>query len=147
MNKLVEAARRYKGVPWRHCGRSKTGLDCAGLPWLAYQDCGVTLPDRRRYGRDPFNNGLEGAVIEALGAPVWQGSKGSCSLSAVQVGDVVLMAPASRPRHLAIVGDDPIFGLSLLHADSTPGTQRVTEIGLGEPLLGQVVAVYRRPVE
>jgi cell wall-associated NlpC family hydrolase len=147
MSKLVQAARQYKGVPWRHCGRSVTGMDCAGLPWLAYADCGVSLPDQRRYGRDPFNNGLMGAVIAALGDPLWEGSKGACMRATLQPGDVIVMSPAARPRHLAIVGDDATHGLSIIHADSTPGVMRVAEIGMDEFFVRQVVAVFRRSVE
>ncbi|MGJ7512338.1 C40 family peptidase [Variovorax sp. GT1P44] len=146
MSALVQAARRYKGVPWRHCGRSVTGMDCAGLPWLAYADCGVSLPDRRRYGRDPFNNGLMDAVVEALGDPVWSGEKGACVRSMLQPGDVLVMSPASRPRHLGIVGDDEMHGLSLIHADSTPGVMCVAEIGMDDFFVRQIVCVFRRPV-
>lgn len=146
MSRLVQAARNYIGVPWRHCGRSKTGLDCGGLPWLAYADCGVALPDRRRYGRDPFNNGLAEAVVDALGAPVWAGQKGACARSSLQPGQVVLMSPAGRPRHLAIVGDSETFGLSLIHADSTPGVMRVAEIGMDDFFVRQIVAVFFKAV-
>lgn len=146
MSKLVQAARRYMGTPWRHCGRSATGMDCAGLPWLAYADCGVALPDRRRYGREPFKSGLMDGLIDALGASVWSGAKGACARSTLQVGDVVLLSPESLPRHIGIVGDCEQFGLSLVHADSTPGVMRVAEIGLDNFFVRQIVAVFRRPL-
>jgi cell wall-associated NlpC family hydrolase len=146
MSKLVQAARQYLDAPWRHCGRSATGMDCAGLPWLAYADCGVSLPDRRRYGRDPFANGLMDAVVDALGAPVWSGQKGACVRSILQSGDVLVMSPAGRPRHVAIVGDGE-SGLSLIHADSSPGVMRVAEIALMDFFVQQIVAVFRRSVE
>jgi len=147
MSKLVAAARNYKGVPWRHCGRSAAGLDCAGLPWLAYADCGVQLPDRRRYGREPFKNGLMDAIVEALGPAVWSGAKGSCSRALLQVGDVVILSPDSLPRHVGIVADSAQFGLSLLHADSNPPAYGVAEIGLADFFIAQIVSVFRKPIE
>lgn len=147
MNALVQAARAYKGTPWKHCGRTARGLDCAGLPWKAYADCGVLLPDRTRYGREPFANGLQAAVVDALGDPVWYGTKGQCPRATLQTGDVVLMSPSARPRHLAMIGDDQMHGLSLIHADSTPGIGRVVEMGLVDFFLRQIVAVFRKPIE
>lgn len=148
MSKLVQAARAYLGVRWKHLGRSKSGLDCAGLPIVAYADCGVVIDAPTRYGRDPFKEGLMQAVVAAVGAPVWTGAKGSCRLSMLQPGDVVAMAPAGQPRHLAIVGDEhPTYGLTLIHADGSPGAGRVMEHGLGDFYLRQIVSVFRRPVE
>lgn len=143
---FVEAARTYVGVPWKHLGRTRKGLDCAGLPVVAAADIGKPVPDVARYGRNPFQDGLTKAVEKALGRAVWTGKKGSCELSFLEVGDVVMMSPASLPRHLAIVGDDPLYGLSLLHADGSPGVGKVVEHGLSEYFLKMIVAVYRRDV-
>jgi cell wall-associated NlpC family hydrolase len=31
LNVIVSAARSWLGVPWRHQGRTRQGVDCAGL--------------------------------------------------------------------------------------------------------------------
>lgn len=147
MSRLVQAARSYLGVRWKHLGRSKSGLDCGGLVLCAYADCGVVIDAPERYGRDPFQEGLMKTLVAASGGPVWTGSKGACTPSVLQPGDVVAMAPASKPRHLAIVGDDAMYGLSLIHADGSPGAGQVLEHGLTDYFLRQIVAVFRRPVE
>ena len=41
---LYAAAIEYVGVPFRHKGRSRAGLDCAGLVFVACRDCGIVLP-------------------------------------------------------------------------------------------------------
>jgi cell wall-associated NlpC family hydrolase len=135
------------GVPYKHRGRTARGLDCAGLPWLSYAEEGVVLPDLRRYGRTPFDDGLMRATQDALGVPVWQGAKGqTVPRELLSFGDVVVLRFVVEPHHLAIVGDDAMYGLSLIHADGTLGVSRVVEHGLVEPFVSMIAAVFRRPI-
>lgn len=144
---IVEAARAYIGVPWKHMGRTRRGLDCAGLLILAVKDAeGSELEAPARYGREPFNKGLE-TYLEKSADLVWSGAKGACRYSQLMVGDGVLMSPGPRARHLAIVGDDPMYRFSLIHADGTPGIGKVVEHGLTDYFLNMIVAIYRRRVE
>ena len=147
MNRLVERARTFIGVPYRHRGRTAKGLDCAGLPWLSYADEGVVLPDLKKYGRSPFDDGLMRAAADALGEPVWTGSVGQVvQRELLQVGDVVVLRFVQEPHHMAIVGDSYLYGLSLIHADGTLGVGKVVEHGLTEPYQKMIAAVFRRPV-
>ena len=146
MSKLVAQARTYLGAPYRHRGRKRTGIDCAGLPWCCYADLSVNLPDLRLYGREPHQDGMMMAVKAALGEPVWHGMKGKCARSVLQIGDVVVMAFVRDPHHMAIIGDDVLYGLSMIHADGTLGTSRVVEHGLDNQHLAMICAVFRRPV-
>lgn len=142
--RLLKAARSLLGVKWRHRGRSRVGVDCVGLPWLMYAECGAVLPDRRDYGRDPFKKGLEAAMVDALGEPVWRGAKGSCMRGFLRPADVVVMSPASQPRHVGIIGDDLLHGLSLIHCEGEPGPGKTVELGLSSTDLGLIVAIYRK---
>lgn len=132
MSKLVSAARAYLGVPFRHRGRTSAGLDCAGLVWRAYADLGLVLPDVRIYGREPHRNGLQEAMVRALGEPVARHP---------QAGDVLLMRFNKEPHHLGIVGDYVHGGLSLIHAYGTAG--RVVEHRLDDTWRSRIAAVYR----
>lgn len=151
MTKLVEQARTYLGTPWRHLGRltpQRPGLDCAGLPIVAYAALGVVIPDIERYGREPYRDGLMAGAVLGLGAPVWKGR--NCPREVLAVGDVLLMTSAAQgakePHHIGIIGDDPHHELSLIHADGEIGVSRVIEVGLDPRYARRIVAVFRRAV-
>lgn len=139
MSRLVESARKYLGVKFRHRGRSPRGLDCAGLPWLAYKDLGVEMPDFRLYGPEPHNDGLISHITNALGYPVHTAPVGANDL---QVGDVIVVRFEVEPHHVGIIGDYPLGGLSLLHADGHYG--RVIEHRLSDDVIGRITHVFRR---
>ena len=96
MDGLAFHALTYLGVSFRHRGRSRRGLDCAGLVILASRDAGYLAVDREVYGREPWRDGLRAQVAMNLGEPLDR---------APQVDDVVLMRmrPEAEPSHLAIV--------------------------------------------
>jgi len=50
---IVAAARGWIGVPWRHQGRSRAGVDCVGLIVVVCQGLGLSDYDSTVYGRDP----------------------------------------------------------------------------------------------
>ncbi len=139
MSRLVEAARKYLDVPFRHRGRSARALDCAGLGVLAFADCGVALPDIKHYGREPHDDRLMQALIAALGEPVGHGP-----LAEVQTGDVVVINYNGEPHHVGIIGETPYGAPSLIHADSRVG--KVVEHRFDAVWRARMSAVFRRAV-
>lgn len=147
MSRLVEAARSFLGVPFKHRGRSRRGLDCAGLVWCACAEVGVIHPDLKRYGREPHRDGMMRVVIEGAGEPVWQGAPGQVvPRELLEVGDVVVMRFVKEPHHMGILGTDRFRGLSLIHAnaqiDDAQGP-RVVEHGLDDLWQSRICAVFR----
>lgn len=137
MNKLVAAARSYLGVPFRHRGRTRNGMDCIGLLWRAYADCGVTLKDRKVYGREPYRDGLREELQSQLGDPL--------EFDALwKPGDVVLIEFHGVPHHVAFFGDYLHGGLSLIHSYGDVGY--VTEHRLDDAWTQRILAVFRREV-
>lgn len=142
MSALADAARRYMGVKFRHRGRSKYSLDCAGLPLRAYADLGVVLPDLKVYGREPMADGaLAAAMTRALGDPV---HVAPVRLADVQDGDVILIRYELYPHHIMVVGTTPYGAPSVIHTDGHYG--KVIEHRLDEKLAADITHVFRRPV-
>jgi cell wall-associated NlpC family hydrolase len=143
MSALVTAARRYKGVRFRHRGRTERGLDCVGLGILAYRDCGVSLPDFLLYSTEPSAMGpvLEHHLTAALGRPLYLAPVRAAQL---QPGDVIALRFAQAPHHVGIVGDYRFGGLSLIHAHGHTG--RVVEQRLADDIVHRITHVYRRAV-
>lgn len=136
MSALIDSARKYLGVPFKHRGRTAAGLDCAGLGWIAYHDLGIDLPDVRAYGREPFKNGLMQGLEAALGAPVNEKPAH---------GDVVVMRFERDPHHVALIATAPYGNyLTMIHADSMHGC--VVEHRLSDDWLKRIVCVYRKSV-
>lgn len=139
---LVTAARKYLGTRFRHRGRSSFCLDCVGLGWRAYADCGVVLPDQRYYGRLPHDGRLMASLAAALGEPV---ATGPLAAQHAQAGDVGVFAfDEVEPHHVGLIGTTPYGELSLIHADARKG--EVVEHILDATWRARMVALFRRPV-
>lgn len=129
---FVTAARGFKGTRWRHRGRKPWAVDCVGLLKLAGDAAGLQLVDQRVYGREPWEDQLRKAMRDHFGDPV---------ASPWRPGDVALIRwNKGEPSHVAIVGDHPNGGLTLIHAHNLHG---VVECSLSGPFIHCVLEVYR----
>jgi cell wall-associated NlpC family hydrolase len=133
MSRLVESARKYRGVRFVHRGRRASKLDCVGLVWRAFRDIGVDVPCPNDYGREPQHERFRAAIEEALGPPI--------ALDQLQPGDVVTLKSLRHPHHVAIVCDHP-NGLGLIHASGEHG--RVVEHRLDPSYFARIVTAHRR---
>lgn len=117
---VVAEARTWIGVPWVHQHRSRQGVDCAGLIICVARDLGL-LPadfDLNGYSRRP-----DGTLLA-----VCDEHMDRIDRSAMQPGDVLVVATEHDPQHMGILGDYRHGGLSLIHAASKAG--RVIETRL-----------------
>ena len=131
---FIAHSRYLKGVRFRHQGRDpKIGLDCAGLAIVSMQAIGRPVKDLEGYGREPYRDGLRGALTANLGSPV--------SNQTMRAGDVVMMRFAGDPRHVGILADYPDGGFMLIHTHDT--LKYVTEHRLDERRAASIVAVWR----
>jgi len=91
---MVAAARDLLGVPFLHRGRTRAGLDCAGMVWLARKTAYGLTADDRNYPARPSSqmvlskisrHGVRIGVREAL------------------PGDVVILQFGSFATHLGVL--------------------------------------------
>lgn len=133
MSPVVTAARSMMGAPWRHMARGPTEWDCVGHVRESFRrGLGVQIPDLKAYPRHPSRDNLLMRLLEqTFGPPVAE----------PQPGDVVAMRFKVRPHHIGIVGDHPVYGLSVIHTSEI--TRRVAEHGLVGDYRDRVVAFFR----
>lgn len=130
---FVAAARTYLGTPFRHQGRSRRGVDCAGLFAVAVHDIGKPVYNVEAYSREPSNNGLRTAVVANLGQAIPRDH--------MRHGDIALMQFVGEPCHVGIITDYPIGGFALLHTFAQ--VKKVVEHRMDAEWISRIVEVYR----
>jgi cell wall-associated NlpC family hydrolase len=106
---LVKTARSLIGVPFRHRGRDRTGVDCAGVLVLARDAALGAGDDFRRYPRDP-----DARLIFAALAP----HADRILAADAGPGDIVLTRHGGRVRHLGL-----FTGTGVVHASAPRGVR------------------------
>jgi cell wall-associated NlpC family hydrolase len=136
---VVTFGRTWLGVPWVHQGRSRQGVDCAGLLEMIGREFGMEVPAKADYPRTADGVSLR-ATLERFVRPI--------AVRAMQPADVVLLhfPRADHESHLALVVDHPQRGLGLLHAlNERSGRGRVIEHGLDATWRSRIVAAFALP--
>lgn len=111
---VVAEARTWLGTKWIHQHRAKgQGVDCAGLIICVARDLGLLPADFDINGYSRMPDGTLLAVCDQ--------HMDRIDRSAMQPGDVLVVAIESDPQHMGIVGDYRHGGLSLIHAASKVG--------------------------
>lgn len=126
---VVAAARGWIGVPFKHQGRTREGIDCAGLGINVGLELGEDFPDINGYERSP-DGSMQPACERYL-----------VRIPYPVVGCLLMMRFATQPQHIAIAGNYRYGGLSVIHALERTGF--VTEHRLDATWRGNVVACYR----
>ena len=118
-NNIVEEARKYLGVRYRHQGRNMHGLDCAGLIIVVGNKLGLMDYDITNYPRRSSGDTFCGYFVEAGFQHI--------PLHSALPGDVVLTRDRDLPCHCGFVSEKR-GKLSFIH--STLMRRKVVE----EPL-------------
>lgn len=130
---IVFEARKWVGVPYRHQGRSRTGVDCIGLAVVVVRELGLMDYDIDGYSRVPSGRMMTRLMAERLQ---------TIDLADAQPGDLLHMAFTGQPQHVAIVSSDN--PARIIHADAVAG--RVVEHALDANWRGLVRGAYRIPL-
>lgn len=113
-SRIVEAARGWVGLRFRHQGRTKLGVDCVGLTIMVGKELGIVPPgfDYTEYPRRPprsreFIEIFERHIIDTFGFT-------KKSNRDVSTGDIVTMRGEVYPCHCGIIADKGV--MTLIHS-------------------------------
>ena len=145
-DQIVAEARTWLGVPWRHQGRNRSGVDCGGLIACVGQALGVfpKQADAFGYSRLPTLYML----VETTEA--WMRRKKGPEFNDRRPGDVVIMRPTQAyqwPSHIGILTRLPDGELGMVHSYNglrKKGADVVLETSYG-PWWDNTVAVMVYP--
>lgn len=105
---ILAQARGLIGTPWRHLGRTETGLDCIGLVLVAAARAGLVLRDPAPYPRHPQGHELRRAIAAHLDL---------VPIADARDGDVLLCAAGRWGGHVGLASTHPVYGASaMVHA-------------------------------
>jgi cell wall-associated NlpC family hydrolase len=130
---VVDAARTWIGVRWKHQGRSRDGIDCVGL---------VVCINRDLFGSTFNVTGYSSTSIDETMIEQSDILLHRIPVRSVQFGDVVVVGFAKQ-RHMAVIGDYPHGGHSLIHAYLL--SRRVIENRLDPVWQSRILAAYKFP--
>jgi len=116
---FIEALRTYKGVPFNHLGRSKSGVDCYGLIYAALTDIGFKLDAPEAYNSNPDSERLTIAAHKYLHKMPY--NRLQRIGNQLQPGDILSfwIKNPDKPKHLAVyTGQDSYGRDTVIHAYS-----------------------------
>ena len=128
---FIRSARTWVGVPFRHQGRSREGVDCIGLIMMVGVEngCWTLEQDVNDYGSMPNEDTLPRVVAtkcEEIPAPI--------------AGCMVLMRLVRNTQHAGI-----FTGNSIIHAWEGVGMKRVVEAPWRHPWPPRFVSAWKLP--
>lgn len=122
---VINQARKYLGVRYKHQGRTEFGLDCLGLLVKVAHDLGISKADSNDYGRVPDGRKMMRQLEEHLDIT-----------TSPEPGDILLFRFQGEPRHLAIKTD-----IGMIH--SYAEQKKVVEHRMDEVWKSRLVRAYR----
>lgn len=126
-DEIVQYARTWLGVPWKHQGRSQRGVDCAGLLVMVADHFSLPYEDLMGYGRQPDGRFLE--QIRKFTRP----ARPRRPLH----GAVGVFNDSIMPCHTGIFAVDSAGRITVIHAECWP-KRRVCEQPYGVGAVGDL---------
>lgn len=106
-SEIVETARRWKGTPYRHQGRSVRGVDCGGLLVVVVNELGLEYRgERLTYSRFAETFSLKQELDRICH---------KIDLNEAKPGDIALFRIDVLPQHVAFLSDYHQGGLGMIH--------------------------------
>ena len=128
---IVAEARSWLGVPWRHQGRTRSGIDCVGLVVQVARALGLSDYDHTAYGRRAQGLGL----VEHFRA-----NMDGVAIPEARPGDVLVFADQAYPCHCGFL-TERLGHPHLLHAHAL--RRKVIEEAFAGEWLAKVKFAFR----
>lgn len=134
IDELIEECRTYLGVPWRHQGRSRKGVDCVGFLLLALKHLNIYMLEIKGYSRHPDGVELKAVMdkqpsLERVYPPYKR-------------GDIALFRIRREPQHVALLTESGTSDLGMIHSYNG-GVKKVIEHDFADYWKQKIIAVYR----
>lgn len=137
---VVACAQTWLRTPFAHAQINKGhGVDCAGLIIGVARELSLVAPDFKvpAYRQTP-----DGSMLDLCDRHMIKLD----DMEVARAGDVLVVAIAHDPQHLAILCDYKLGGFGIIHAArSSDGRGAVIQTRLAFSPILQFVAVYRLP--
>ncbi|MCP4102774.1 MAG: hypothetical protein GY750_15350 [Lentisphaerae bacterium] len=124
---IVDEARSWLGIPFKHQGRTIDGVDCVGLVIVVAHALGLSDFETHQYSRHPSPT-MMGRILDAEMVRI--------KISEALPGDVYWMRFFKDPQHLAIISDKGI-----IHSFSN--VKKVTEHRIDKRWKNRIMGAYR----
>lgn len=132
---IVAEARTWIGVRWQHQGRSREGVDCAGMVIQVAKARRASTFDKTDYPR----HAVDETMLQLCDQHLQR-----VPLEQLQPGDLVVFA-FERQRHIGVIADYVYGGLSLVHAYAP--ARQVVETRLDSVWRARIRGGFRFPEE
>lgn len=133
---VIREARSWIGVRWTHQGRTRAGIDCAGLVVKVGKELGILDYDTTNYQRRMHGQDFLRHFQEHMDQKV---------VAEVLPGDVLLFRDKQFPCHSTIVGERN--GLTIIHAHALQRSVIEERLDQGDWMVRRVACFAFRGLE
>lgn len=109
---VVDAARKYLGVPFQRGARSMQAMDCVGLLILVGRDLGLHIEETSKYFFDPIASEMPELIknyVDAQSIPA--------PLTPLKVGRIAILRQSVYPMHTGIFAKDKQGKFTIINAN------------------------------
>lgn len=92
---IIDEARTWIDVPWRHAGRNRAGIDCVGLGVVVTRALGICDYDVVTYSKEPTDGMLKHIETVADQIPIQD----------AKIGDILILNFGPYPFHAGFLAE------------------------------------------